>query len=221
MDLMRGFMNQTTTLALSVLLVIQGVAGPPTTPSGSSTAALPRPLQTTDLAPRAQFDPRVRHYIAPKRIVWQSHEDGAVVESPDNLLQPDNGQITLDNRSACTLRHNGKAPGLLLDFGRELSGGLQIAVADLKPSSKDSKTVRLRVRFGESVSEAMSEHVLGVTVLEPGCAAVRIAPQLGDLQWAEGTFPTPKGVIKLLHEKGADGKVVSKIDAPEGVRIER
>ena len=67
----------------------------------------------------------------------------------------------------------------------------------------------------------MSEHVLGVKVLEPGCAAVRIAPQLDDLQWAEGTFPTPKGVIKLRHEKGADGKVQSKVEAPEGVRIER
>jgi len=67
----------------------------------------------------------------------------------------------------------------------------------------------------------MSEHVLGVKVLEPGCAAVRIAPELGDLQWAEGTFPTPKGVIRIRHEKGADGKVVSKIEAPAGVRVER
>ena len=123
--------------------------------SAAPAAALPAPA--ADLAGRAKPDPRVRQYIAPLRIVWQSQEDGAVVENAAQLLKPDSGQITLDNRSACILRHKGKAPGVLLDFGRELSGGVQISVSDLKAASKESKTVRLRVRFGESVSEAMSE----------------------------------------------------------------
>ena len=65
----------------------------------------------------------------------------------------------------------------------------------------------------------LSEHVLGVQVVEPGCRVVRITPHLGDLEWVEGTFPTPYGQIVIRHEKGADAKVRSRIDAPSEVKV--
>ncbi|HOF87044.1 MAG TPA: alpha-L-rhamnosidase C-terminal domain-containing protein [Armatimonadota bacterium] len=65
----------------------------------------------------------------------------------------------------------------------------------------------------------LSEHVLGVTPLLPGCRAVRIAPHLGDLAFAEGAYPTPYGPIVLVHRRGADGTVESAIDAPEAVQV--
>lgn len=65
----------------------------------------------------------------------------------------------------------------------------------------------------------LSRYVLGVQVLEPGCKKVKIEPHLGDLEWVEGTFPTPMGVITIKHTKGANGKIVSDIQAPEGVEI--
>ena len=65
----------------------------------------------------------------------------------------------------------------------------------------------------------LSEYVLGVQVVEPGCRTVRITPHLGDLEWVEGTFPTPYGVITIRHEKGADGQVKSRINAPAEVKI--
>ena len=65
----------------------------------------------------------------------------------------------------------------------------------------------------------LSEYVLGVQVVEPGCAKVHITPHLGDLQWVEGSFPTPKGIITIRHEKTVDGKIKSEIKAPEGVEI--
>jgi hypothetical protein len=65
----------------------------------------------------------------------------------------------------------------------------------------------------------LSEHVLGVTPIEPGCAKVRIAPQLGSLKWAEGKYPTPRGAIKIRHERQADGTVKSTIQAPPGVEV--
>lgn len=65
----------------------------------------------------------------------------------------------------------------------------------------------------------LSQHVLGVTPLEPGCAKVRITPQLGSLPWAEGTYPTPHGVIKIRHERQADGTVKSDVKAPPGVEV--
>jgi hypothetical protein len=67
----------------------------------------------------------------------------------------------------------------------------------------------------------LSQHVLGISALEPGCKTVRIVPHLGDLQWAEGTFPTPYGIIKVRHEKKADGTVDSKIEAPKEITILR
>jgi hypothetical protein len=65
----------------------------------------------------------------------------------------------------------------------------------------------------------LTENVLGIKVLEPGCKKIKIEPHLADLQWAEGTFPTPMGVLYVKHTKSADGKIVSVIKAPKGVVI--
>jgi hypothetical protein len=65
----------------------------------------------------------------------------------------------------------------------------------------------------------MSQHVLGVEILEPGCKTIRINPHLGKLQWVEGTYPTPKGIIQIRHEKRPDGSVHSTINAPKGIKI--
>ncbi len=65
----------------------------------------------------------------------------------------------------------------------------------------------------------LSQYVLGVQVVEPGCKVLKIDPHLGDLQWVEGSFPTPFGVVKIRHDKMPDGKIKSKVDAPKGVKI--
>ncbi len=63
----------------------------------------------------------------------------------------------------------------------------------------------------------LSKNVLGVTPVSPGCAKVRITPNLGRLTWAEGSYPTPKGPIHLRHEKLADGSVRSVVKLPNGI----
>ena len=65
------------------------------------------------------------------------------------------------------------------------------------------------------------EHVLGIQPVEAGCKTVRVKPFLGDLKWAEGSFPTPQGVIRVRHERLADGTIKSDVQAPDGVRIVR
>ncbi|MBS2548129.1 alpha-L-rhamnosidase N-terminal domain-containing protein [Catenulispora sp. NL8] len=40
-------------------------------------------------------------------------------------------------------------------------------------------------------------YVLGITPAEPGYARVRIAPRLGDLEWARGAVPTPHGLLEV------------------------
>ncbi len=116
-------------------------------PSGASRSPALHGLRTT------LSDNRVRQYILPTRIVWHSTEAGATVENPNELLREKTGQVTLDAHDPCVLRSTDMKPGILLDFGKELHGGVQIMVWH----TQDNKPVRLRVRFGESVSEAMSE----------------------------------------------------------------
>lgn len=106
------------------------------------------------LAVRA--DELVRESIGPVRVVWVS---GAEVTNASSLLQPKSGQAPESGwrfermtENCCILSNGGNTASALLDFGRELHGGLRLAVG--APSSKDMK---LRVRFGESVGESMSE----------------------------------------------------------------
>nr|WP_198664882.1 alpha-L-rhamnosidase C-terminal domain-containing protein [Lewinella sp. IMCC34191] len=73
--------------------------------------------------------------------------------------------------------------------------------------------------WSSGVTAWLSQRVLGVQIVEPGCTALRIEPHLGGLEWVEGTYPTPHGVVNIRHERRADGSVASVVDAPKGVRI--
>lgn len=53
-------------------------------------------------------------------------------------------------------------------------------------------------------------HTLGISPAEPGYGKVRVAPALGDLQWATATVPVPQGFVTV--EAKADGSV--HVDSP-------
>ena len=63
----------------------------------------------------------------------------------------------------------------------------------------------------------LSECVLGIRVLEAGCKCVAIVPDLGDLEWAEGTFPTPYGSLWVRHERVGDA-IRTDFRAPQEVK---
>lgn len=64
----------------------------------------------------------------------------------------------------------------------------------------------------------LSKRVLGVTAAEPGYSKIRITPMLGDLDFAEGSIPTPYGIIKVRHER--QGEIIkTDISLPLGVEI--
>jgi hypothetical protein len=67
----------------------------------------------------------------------------------------------------------------------------------------------------------LSQTVLGIKPRAPGFARVEITPQLGNLKWAEGSYPTPKGVIKVRHERAPDGSIKSELEVPPGVIVEK
>lgn len=73
--------------------------------------------------------------------------------------------------------------------------------------------------WSSGVTSWLTENVLGVTVVEPGCKTINIKPFLGDLEWAEGTFPTPYGVVKIKHTKLENGEIESEIDAPKEIKV--
>ena len=91
----------------------------------------------------------VSEYITPTRIMLA--EGG--VTGTENLLRPYCGQVSTNEPNVCIFR-NGKdgRSSVLLDFGKEIQGGIQI----VRAMSGDKAAARFRVCFGESVSEALS-----------------------------------------------------------------
>jgi len=65
----------------------------------------------------------------------------------------------------------------------------------------------------------LSQYVLGISPAAPGFTEVKICPQLGGLEWAEGTYPTPKGNIWVKHTRLKDGTISTQYNLPEGVRL--
>ena len=96
-------------------------------------------------------DPRRREFVLPTRIVWQTQGTAAPRDSAF-LLTSNTGQAPLEAQPGCTIPRTDQPSALLLDFGQELNGGVQIVVGQAGPSP-----VSTRIRFGESVSEAMGE----------------------------------------------------------------
>ena len=95
-----------------------------------------------------KVDVRVRTWIDPVRIV---HADEGVAGA-EKLLAPKHGQVSEGyfGSSVGTVITNAGS-GFILDFGRELHGGVQLGMS---PCTRKGSKVRLR--FGESVSETLS-----------------------------------------------------------------
>jgi len=134
-------------------------------------------------------DPRVRTFIDPVRIVWKSQSTGfgdrCKVTGEEKLVTPKRGQIPevqWGQAVGCRLENNGLPAGVLLDFGREIHGGVLLGFEG--PIGH-----KVRLRFGESVAEAMSEigergatndHAVRDQVLE--------IPHMGDLEYGNTGF---------------------------------
>ena len=95
---------------------------------------------------KGMTDPRIREFLRPVRILLNRE-----VENAEILLESDAEQVYFrHDRLACAKRGS----RLLLDFGRELHGGIRILTREGSYRNADES---LRIRFGESVGEALSE----------------------------------------------------------------
>lgn len=64
----------------------------------------------------------------------------------------------------------------------------------------------------------LAERVLGIQILEPGCKKLLVKPELGTLEWATGTYPTPYGIVEVSVRREGD-KVVTEVTGPTEVEI--
>jgi len=116
-------------------------------------AQLP-PVFSTERSAQSRSEETVRRFLPPVRIVWQSDNAAGQIKNVSTLLKKGTGQADLAGKDLCILSSKGKGkPGILLDFGKELHGALQL----ITDQSRGGKPIRVRIRFGESASEAMSE----------------------------------------------------------------
>jgi len=135
-----------------------------------------------------------RKYIAPVRILWQQGE----VKNSEKLLKEGNGQADLANKNMVFLKNTGSGTkaSILLDFGKELHGGLEVVTGMWGPN----KPLKVRIRYGESASEAMSEiGVKGATNDHAIRDFTALLPWLGKIQFGESGFRFVR--IDLLEEK--------------------
>lgn len=65
----------------------------------------------------------------------------------------------------------------------------------------------------------LSNYVMGVKILEPGCKKVKIEPHMCGLTYVKGAYPTPYGPIKIEHSYNESGELVTKVSAPAQVEI--
>ena len=105
-------------------------------------------------------DPRARKHILPTRVVWKSK---SLPEKNANLLLRGSiGNASPWSDPGCFLKKN---QAVCLDFGKEIHGGIKIITG-----TTDNDMSKIRVRFGESVTEAMkkpnNEHAVHDTVID-------------------------------------------------------
>ncbi len=65
----------------------------------------------------------------------------------------------------------------------------------------------------------LTQCVLGVKIIEPGCKIIKIEPHLSGLKWVKGTFPTPFGTVYISHKVDEKGNVLTEVQAPKQVKI--
>jgi len=91
-----------------------------------------------------------REYVSPTRVVWSQGE----VSSVENLLKTNSAQATFGQDGICTMNSTPESQAsVLLDFGKEFHGGVQFVTSMFDGQEQ----IKVRIRLGESVTEAMSD----------------------------------------------------------------
>lgn len=123
-------------------------------------------------------------YITPQRIIWTSDTTNKYVKNIKSILRPGKGQADLSKDKYLIIRNNDTSQhGIILDFGKEIQGGIEIVTTNLNINGK------VRIRFGESVSETMSDIGKNGATNDHAMRDFEVEiPRLGRLQVGESGF---------------------------------
>lgn len=113
---------------------------------------LPFGIRDNKIIEKSKEDVRVRRFMGVQKILWKTEGKKCSVTGEEVLLEDRDPQINLNQAKACVLENKGETAGILLDFGVEFHGYVKLFIWSVNPGK-----VRLRIRFGESAMEAMSE----------------------------------------------------------------
>jgi alpha-L-rhamnosidase len=100
--------------------------------------------------------PFLAHVLIPIKTVEQVYQGRSSYSNLDSLTQPGSGaqKIFTVNLASATVPEQ-QAPSLLLDFGKEINGRLQLV-------SGSSQPMHVTIQYGESEGEALNQPYLGV-----------------------------------------------------------
>jgi alpha-L-rhamnosidase len=88
--------------------------------------------------------------------------------------------------------------------------------SSLQSDNRSGYFVSLAHGWSAGPTAWLMEQVLGIQPTGGGFSTVDIRPDLVDLEWAKGTEPTPKGLLKVDLHKTPTGTDIT-IDIPDGV----
>lgn len=148
-----------------------------------------------------EADPRVRRTLTPVRVVTTVGD----VKNAGTLTEKQPVQVTLGTPGGCFLTNTaeGTRAGVLVDFGMELHGSVNISVFEC--SGGTGGTVDVRLRTGESVAEALSpigeknttnDHATRDFVLPVALYSSNESPETG-FRFAYIELVTPGATLRL------------------------
>ena len=150
----------------------------------TTTFAQPTPVLSNVDAKNVRSTNLTTKYITPQKIIWTSDPTGKFVKNIESILTPGKGQADLSKDKYLIIRNDDTTQhGIILDFGKEIQGGIEIVTTNLNINGK------VRIRFGESVSETMSDVGENGATNDHAMRDFEVTlPRLGRMQVGESGF---------------------------------
>ena len=171
-----------------------------------------------DIAPREQWDSMVAYMTNPQRMKFTAAPPIAPTGDPydaeHDVVRANTFYSHFVYRALCRAGRFDHALALMrAHYGRMLARGATTLWESFEP------TASLCHGFSATPVYQLSTEVLGVFPLEPGFTRFRVSPQLADLAYARGVFPTVRGDVRVAWEHRGDG-IELEIGVPDGTRAQ-
>ena len=173
------------------------------------------------VATKAEYEPIYRHIFQSGNAVWHAKSMKTLDDS--SAITPYSGYFLIN----ALAKMNRKAESV--DLIRRYWGAMLRRGAttwwekfdpawdqDFDKTLKKMHNLSSCHGWSSGPTSFLSEQVLGVRSTAAGFTSVTIQPFLGDLKWAEGDIPTPKGTIHIRSER-RNSRISTRFSLPPGI----